>query len=97
MTRVDERNDPVSSNRRQHRAFAVAMVTAGALALTACSGGGGGGATALDPANVPDEKTTLTVWSFLPGNYDAGPDTYAKVIEGHEDDARRRITEALTV
>lgn len=61
------------------------MITIGALALSACSSGAGSDASALDPTKVPVEKTTLTVWSFLPGNYDAGSETYKKVISAFED------------
>lgn len=68
----------------------VAMLAALVLALTitACSGtkaptgeAGSGGSSGIDPANVPSTETTLTVWSFLPGNYEAGKETYQKVTD----------------
>ena len=39
---------------------------------------------ALTTAPIPAGEAKLTVWSFLPGNYDAGADAYAKVIAGFE-------------
>lgn len=61
----------------------VALAAAAAMALTGCSGGGGGGATSdtLTFGEVPKEETTLTVWSFLPGNYERGAEAYDQIIE----------------
>lgn len=55
-----------------------AAVAATALMLSGCAGGAGGGAIGFD--EVPEEDTTLTVWSFLPGNYDQGTEAYDAVI-----------------
>lgn len=58
-------------------AGAVAM--ASALVLAGCADGGGqSDALGFDP--VPDDETTLTVWSFLPGNYEGGAEAYDEII-----------------
>lgn len=38
----------------------------------------------LTAAPVPDSAATLTVWSFLPDNYEAGADAYAEVVAGFQ-------------
>jgi len=75
----------IMTRTRRTIALAAATATAIALVLTGCSDGGGtGSATALDPAKVPSAKTTLTVWSFLPGNYDGGDKAYAAVVSAFQ-------------
>ena len=72
---------------RRRGAVAVALGTVAALALSACSIGSGGGGTASNEftfGTVPSAKATVTVWSFLPGNYDKGKEAYAKVIADFE-------------
>ena len=39
---------------------------------------------ALTSAPVPDGEATLTVWSFLPDNYEAGAEAYADVVAGFQ-------------
>lgn len=39
---------------------------------------------ALMIAPIPESPTTLTVWTFLPGNYDAGAEVYAQVVAGFQ-------------
>lgn len=55
-----------------------AAVATTALLLAGCAGGGGSASIGFD--EVPEEDTTLTVWSFLPGNYDGGAEAYDAVI-----------------
>jgi ABC-type glycerol-3-phosphate transport system substrate-binding protein len=63
---------------------AVATVALSGLLLTACSSGSSS-PTKLTPGPVPDAKTSLTVWSFLPGNYDKGKEAYDAIADGfHE-------------
>lgn len=69
--------------RRRRRLLTAALV-AGALLLTGCSDGAAPRAADLTAGPVPKESVTLDVWSFLPGNYAAGPATYDKVIAGFE-------------
>lgn len=65
--------------------LAVAALTAAAIALAGCAEGGGSApAGALDPANVPEEDATITVWSFLPDNYDGGEAAYEDVLAAFE-------------
>ncbi|MFC7766383.1 ABC transporter substrate-binding protein [Leucobacter soli] len=68
--------------RRSRLLAGLAAVAASALALTGCSGGGGGGggSDALTFGEVPAEDTTLTVWSFLPDNYENGADAYDQIL-----------------
>lgn len=55
------------------------------LLLAACSSGGGGVASqnALVQA-VPKAKTTLTVWTFMPGEYSNGTKAYNEVVQAFE-------------
>lgn len=71
-------------NRNRTRLAAAGIIAVGALALAACSEGAAPGTTALDPSAVPDEETTITVWSFLPDNYDGGAEAYDEVIAAFE-------------
>ncbi|TAM70649.1 MAG: extracellular solute-binding protein [Microbacteriaceae bacterium] len=66
-----------------------AVAVAAALALTGCSSGSAGsggsaGSSLLTPQKVPSAKSTLTVWSFMPGNFDNGKAAYDKVVAGFE-------------
>lgn len=74
----------ISRTAPRRAAAGLVALVAGALALSACSDGGSGSSAALDPTKVPSTKTTLTVWSFLPENYDGGKEAYAKVVQGFE-------------
>ncbi len=56
-----------------------ALIVGAALLLTGCSAAGNA-SSHLTADAVPKEKTTLTVWSFLPQNYDGGPAAYKEVI-----------------
>lgn len=60
----------------------LAAVAAATIALTGCAGGGGGDkkSDALTFTEVPKDKVTLKVWSFLPGNYEGGDEAYKEVI-----------------
>lgn len=69
--------------RRTWRAGA-ATVALGALVLTGCAGGDDAGGT-LATGEVPEEDATLTVWTFLPGNYEAGAEAYEQVVAGFEE------------
>ena len=70
--------------RNMTRLAAAGALVVGALALAACSDGAKPASAALDPAHVPAAKTTITAWSFLPGNYDKGADAYNQVIAAFE-------------
>lgn len=69
---------------RRGAVAALAVLAASALLLTGCSDGAAPSTTSLTAGAVPDEKATITVWSFLPDNYDDGAATYDKVIAGFE-------------
>jgi ABC-type glycerol-3-phosphate transport system substrate-binding protein len=65
--------------KQSHLAAGIlAFIVAGSSACLA-----EGQVDALSLAPIPD-KANLTVWSFQPGNYDAGADAYARVIAGFE-------------
>lgn len=69
------------SKLRKRGMVGVAAIALSGLLLTACSSG----STApkeLTPGTVPDAKTSLTVWSFLPGNYDKGVEAYDAIAAG---------------
>lgn len=53
------------------------------LALAACGGGTTASKSALTQA-VPKTKTTLTVWSFMPGEYADGTKAYNQVVQAFE-------------
>lgn len=75
-----------TSSRATSRRHVLAATSALAamLLLSACGGG-----ESTDPSEltgtVPEEDTTLTVWSFLPGNYEGGEAAYDKVIAAFEE------------
>ncbi|UDF33135.1 UNVERIFIED_ORG: extracellular solute-binding protein (plasmid) [Roseateles sp. XES5] len=50
------------------------------VVLAGCSGESGP-ADKLSTGPIPDAKATLTVWSFLPSNYPAGPEAYNELIK----------------
>lgn len=72
-----------SMKTRKRSTMMIAAVAATALLLTGCSAGQAT-SKGLTAGKVPDAKTTLTVWSFLPGNYDNGKKAYDDVISGFE-------------
>ncbi|HZS93612.1 MAG TPA: extracellular solute-binding protein [Chloroflexota bacterium] len=71
----------------RHRTTALALAAAGSMILAACgsnnsSGSSGGVSALLKP--VPKAKITLTVWSFMPGEYTKGPQAYSAVVKAFE-------------
>ena len=69
------------SKIRTRSVAAVAALALSGLLLTACSSGSSA-PTELTPGTVPDAKTNLTVWSFLPSNYDKGGEAYDAIAAG---------------
>lgn len=65
----------------KRRAKLAAVVATGALLASACSGGNDPGTETLEFVDVPTDEATLTVWSFLPGNYDEGELAYAQIVD----------------
>src|SRR5688572_19041198 len=65
--------------------IATGVALTAALVLGGCSDGGGQ-ADGLVFGAVPDEAAELTVWSFLPGNYEQGADAYAAIIDAFQDE-----------
>lgn len=63
----------------------LAAVAAAAIALTGCSGGGSA-TEKLTLAEVPADDTKLTVWSFLPDNYEAGGEAYDQIIDAFNEE-----------
>jgi ABC-type glycerol-3-phosphate transport system substrate-binding protein len=55
-----------------------------ALLLTACSSGSATASKAGLTGPVPKTKVTLTVWSFMPGEYSNGPTAYNDVLKAFE-------------
>lgn len=65
---------------RSRGLVAGAAALAATLALSGCSDGTAP-STSLAHGAVPQESVTLTVWSFLPGNYEHGTEAYAAVFD----------------
>jgi len=74
------------NNVRTRAPKALALMSVAALLLAGCSSGatGAGGSSQLGVDAVPADKTTITAWSFLPGNYDDGAAAYNEVISAFE-------------
>lgn len=70
------------NNLRKPGLVAVA-ITCLALILAACSGGSTASQSSLTGA-VPKAKTTLTVWTFMPGEYTNGTKAYNDVVQAFE-------------
>lgn len=68
---------------RTRIAVAAVAITTSTILAAGCSGGSES-ASSLDPGDVPDKDATLTVWSFLPENYEHGEEAYDKVVAGFE-------------
>jgi len=64
--------------RRSRLLAGLAAVAAAALVLTGCSGGGKSNTLTL--GEVPKDDTKLTVWTFLPDNYEHGKEAYDQII-----------------
>lgn len=64
--------------RRSRLLAGLAAVAAAALVLTGCSGGGK--SSTLTLGDVPKDDTKLTVWTFLPDNYEHGKEAYDQII-----------------
>lgn len=69
---------------RRRRRSAISIVAATGLFLAACGGDNADDAELTE--TVPEEDTSLTVWSFLPGNYEGGEEAYDKVIAAFEEE-----------
>lgn len=63
---------------------AIAAFAAGALLLVGCSEGAPADSGPLTLGEVPAEEATITVWSFLPDNYDQGEAAYQQVVDAFE-------------
>ncbi|MFD4423069.1 ABC transporter substrate-binding protein [Agromyces sp. NPDC058484] len=88
----------MSSRMYPRRAGAVlAAVAVGTLLLTGCSEGAAVDAGPLTAGEVPEEEATLTVWSFLPDNYDGGTEAYDEVIAAFEEEYPQITVELDTV
>lgn len=68
----------LASTRRGRRGLAVAIAAGSLLVLASCSSGKNASGSSLT-GPVPKTNTTLTVWSFMPGEYDKGAQAYAQV------------------
>src|SRR3990170_718911 len=66
------------------RRSAIPAVAAAIMLLAAC--GGDNAAESDLTESVPDDEATLTVWSFLPGNYEGGEKAYDEVIAAFEEE-----------
>lgn len=70
---------------RSPRTATVAVLATAALLLSGCAAGGEA-SDELTLGEVPAEDVTLTVWSFLPGNYERGAEAYDAIIEGFNEE-----------
>lgn len=64
--------------------MAVAALAASALILTGCTDGGAADSGPLKAGEVPAEDATISVWTFLPDNYDGGTEAYEQIVAGFE-------------
>ncbi len=69
---------------RRGTRIAVAALAASALFLTGCSNGAAVDSGPLKAGEVPAEDATISVWSFLPDNYDGGTEAYKQIVAGFE-------------
>lgn len=63
-----------------------ALAAASALVMSGCTADTGSSDDTLTLAPVPEEEVTLTVWSFLPGNYDRGAEAYDAIIDAFNEE-----------
>lgn len=69
---------------RKGSRIAVAALAASALFLTGCTDTGAADSGPLKAGEVPAEDATISVWSFLPDNYDGGTEAYEQIVAGFE-------------
>jgi len=65
-------------------AIAAAVISSLALLLSACGSGSTTATTASLTQPVPKTKVTLTVWTFMPGEYNNGVAAYNDVVKAFE-------------
>lgn len=74
-----------SSTRGAVSRRVIATLTSAAIAGALIGCASSPESSALTGGAVPDDETTLTVWSFLPSNYDGGAEAYAELIDRFEE------------
>lgn len=76
----------LTRTRRARRGLAVATAVVSLVVLAACSSGGADTSSTDElVGEVPDEETTLTVWSYMPGEFEGGPQAYDEIVSAFEE------------
>lgn len=71
---------------RQRLVALGAIAAASAVVMSGCTSDAEGPGDTLTLAAVPEDEVTLTVWSFLPGNYEGGAEAYDAIIEAFNEE-----------